>query len=71
MLRPIRLYTRLGRGYSSQTLVQLDHANVFRFGAKEPIFQDLSLTLKKDDRLVIVGPVSAGKTTLAQVSKVK
>ncbi|KAG2202365.1 hypothetical protein INT47_008836 [Mucor saturninus] len=66
MLRPMRLYYSQVRLYSSQTLVQLQHANVFRFGAKKPVFQDLSFTLKKDDRLVIVGPVSAGKTTLAQ-----
>lgn len=59
---------RHARFYSSKTLVQLDNAKVFRFGAKEPVFKNLSLTVKKDDRLVIVGPVSAGKTTLAQVS---
>jgi molybdate transport system ATP-binding protein len=48
-------------------LVQLENAQVHRFGVKEPAFKNLSLTLKNNERLVIVGPVSAGKTTLAEV----
>lgn len=55
------------RFYSSKTLVQLTNANVHRFGSAKPAFKNLSLTLKETDRLVIVGPVSAGKTTLAEV----
>lgn len=57
------------RFYSSKTLLRLENAQVVRFGAKEPVFKNLSLTLKENDRLVVVGPVSAGKTTLAEVKK--
>jgi molybdate transport system ATP-binding protein len=56
------------RFYASKTLVQLENAEVHRFGVKEPAFKNLSLTLKNDERVVIVGPVSAGKTTLAEVN---
>ena len=56
------------RSYSSKTLVQLNNAKVHRFGSKEPSFKNLSLTLNRDERVVIVGPVSAGKTTLAEVN---
>lgn len=48
------------------TLVEFKNANVYRFGAKEPALKDLSLSIQRDQRLVIVGPVSAGKTTLAE-----
>ncbi|GAN02967.1 molybdenum transport ATP-binding protein [Mucor ambiguus] len=61
--RPLMRHARL---YSSKTLVQLDNAQVHRFGVKEPVFKNISLALKDDQRLVIVGPVSAGKTTLAE-----
>lgn len=61
------LFSKSVRFYSSKTLVQLEKAQVHRFGIKEPAFKNLSLTLKNDERLVIVGPVSAGKTTLAEV----
>lgn len=60
-------FSRNVRLYSSKTLVQLENAQVHRFGVKEPAFKNLSLTLKNNERLVIVGPVSAGKTTLAEV----
>jgi molybdate transport system ATP-binding protein len=56
------------RFYSTKTLVKFENAQVHRFGAKEPAFRNLSLRLTSDDRLVIVGPVSAGKSTLAEVS---
>ncbi|KAG1083533.1 hypothetical protein G6F42_022181 [Rhizopus arrhizus] len=61
-----RSLKRHARFYSTKTLVQLENAQVYRFGVKEPAFKNLSLTLKDDQRLVIVGPVSAGKTTLAE-----
>jgi ABC-type molybdenum transport system ATPase subunit/photorepair protein PhrA len=51
-----------------QPLIQLKNATVQRFGAKKPVFQDLSLTIKPGQQWVIVGPVNAGKTTLAEVS---
>lgn len=57
----IRLYS------SGKPLVKFENANVYRFGSKEPAFKNLTLTLNSHDRLVIVGPVSAGKTTLAEV----
>lgn len=60
--------SRLIRSYASKTLVQLENAEVHRFGVKEPAFKNLSLTLRNDERVVIVGPVSAGKTTLAEVN---
>ncbi|SAM09860.1 hypothetical protein [Absidia glauca] len=49
-----------------QPLIQLKNATVQRFGAKKPVFQDLSLTIKPGQQWVIVGPVNAGKTTLAE-----
>jgi molybdate transport system ATP-binding protein len=67
VFRNRHLFSRNIRFYSSKTLVQLENAQVHRFGAKEPAFKNLSLTLNKDEHLVIVGPVSAGKTTLAEV----
>ncbi|KAI9262519.1 P-loop containing nucleoside triphosphate hydrolase protein [Helicostylum pulchrum] len=54
------------RFYSTKILLRLENAQVVRFGAKDPVFKNLSLTLKENDRLVVVGPVSAGKTTLAE-----
>ncbi|CDS13401.1 hypothetical protein LRAMOSA05579 [Lichtheimia ramosa] len=51
---------------TNATLVEFKHANIYRFGTKEPVLKDLSLELKRDQRLVIVGPVSAGKSTLAE-----
>ncbi|KAI8994718.1 P-loop containing nucleoside triphosphate hydrolase protein [Pilobolus umbonatus] len=50
------------RLYSSRVLVQIENATV---NSKKP-FRHLSLTLKNDQRVVIVGPVSSGKTTLAE-----
>lgn len=54
---------------ANSTLVEFKNANIYRFGTKEPVLKDLSLDLKRDQRLVIVGPVSAGKSTLAEVFK--
>lgn len=59
------------RFYSSKPLIQFNNAQVHRFGVKEPAFKNLSFHLNQDQRLVIVGPVSAGKTTLAEVKKKK
>ncbi|CEP12230.1 hypothetical protein [Parasitella parasitica] len=61
-----RPWTRHARFYSTKTLVQLENAQVYRYGVREPAFKNLSLTVNDDQRLVIVGPVSAGKTTLAE-----
>ncbi|KAI8637430.1 P-loop containing nucleoside triphosphate hydrolase protein [Parasitella parasitica] len=63
LLRPLARHARF---YSTKTLVQLENAQVYRYGVKEPAFKNLSLIMKDDQRLVIVGPVSAGKTTLAE-----
>jgi molybdate transport system ATP-binding protein len=52
---------------SSKVLVQLKNADVHRFGVQKPAFKDLSLSFKNTERWVIVGPVSAGKSTLAEV----
>lgn len=68
--KSLPLFLRQVRFYSSKTLVQLENAEVHRFGVKEPAFKNLSLTLKNDERVVIVGPVSAGKTTLAEVCRI-
>lgn len=62
----LRLSNSSLRLYSTKTLVKFENAQVHRFGAKEPAFRNLSLRLTSDDRLVIVGPVSAGKSTLAE-----
>ncbi|KAG0946698.1 hypothetical protein G6F57_004512 [Rhizopus arrhizus] len=62
----LRLSNSSLRFYSTKTLVKFENAQVHRFGAKEPAFRNLSLRLTSDDRLVIVGPVSAGKSTLAE-----
>ncbi|KAI8142822.1 P-loop containing nucleoside triphosphate hydrolase protein [Fennellomyces sp. T-0311] len=50
----------------THTLVEFKNANVHRFGVKEPALKNLSLSIKSDQRLVIVGPVSAGKSILAE-----
>lgn len=68
MLSSRRFFFQHIRFYSSgKPLVKFENANVYRFGSKEPAFKNLTLTLNSHDRLVIVGPVSAGKTTLAEV----
>ncbi|KAI7903474.1 P-loop containing nucleoside triphosphate hydrolase protein [Cokeromyces recurvatus] len=52
---------------NNDILIHFENAKVHRFGVNnKPAFENLSLTLKKDERWVIVGPVSAGKTTLAE-----
>lgn len=51
-----------------QTLVEFKNANVHRFGQNEPAMRDLTFSIDRNQRLVIVGPVSAGKTTLAEAS---
>lgn len=58
---------RQSRLMSSKVLVQLKNADVHRFGVQKPAFKDLSLSFKNTERWVIVGPVSAGKSTLAEV----
>ncbi|KAI8389267.1 P-loop containing nucleoside triphosphate hydrolase protein [Blakeslea trispora] len=52
--------------YSSRALVQLENAHVYRSGVNKPVFKNLNLTIRDNDQLVIVGPMSAGKTTLAE-----
>ncbi|OBZ82745.1 hypothetical protein A0J61_09205, partial [Choanephora cucurbitarum] len=54
------------RLYSSKTLVQFENAQVYRSGISEPVFKQLNLTIKDNQHYVIVGPMSAGKTTLAE-----
>ncbi|KAI8388246.1 P-loop containing nucleoside triphosphate hydrolase protein [Radiomyces spectabilis] len=66
-----RRYAVLTRQFSSATcrwsnLIEFKQANIHRFGVKEPAFRNLSLTIADHERLVIVGPVSAGKSTLAE-----
>lgn len=51
-----------------QTLVEFKNANVHRFGQNELAMRDLTFSIDRNQRLVIVGPVSAGKTTLAEAS---
>ncbi|KAI9313436.1 P-loop containing nucleoside triphosphate hydrolase protein [Dichotomocladium elegans] len=43
----------------NSTLVELKNANIYRFGSEEPVFKDLTLSIRRDQRIVIVGPVSA------------
>ncbi|KAF7732564.1 hypothetical protein EC973_003311 [Apophysomyces ossiformis] len=62
----IRPFVRQVRRYSSNTLVEFNNANVHRFGSKEPAFKGLSLSIRRDQRVVIVGDVGSGKTTLAE-----
>ncbi|MFX5761007.1 ATP-binding cassette domain-containing protein, partial [Acinetobacter baumannii] len=33
-------------------------------GAERPIFQDLSLTIRRGERVAVIGPSGAGKSTL-------
>lgn len=60
----------LSRFYTSSisNLIELKNATIYRYGKKEPAFEQLSLTIQRNQRWVIVGPVNAGKTTLAEVS---
>ncbi|KAI9492950.1 P-loop containing nucleoside triphosphate hydrolase protein [Zychaea mexicana] len=48
------------------SLVQFNNANVHRFGTKEPTLENLTLNINSDQRLVIVGSVGAGRSTLAE-----
>ncbi|KAI9253887.1 P-loop containing nucleoside triphosphate hydrolase protein [Phascolomyces articulosus] len=50
----------------THTLVQFKNANVHRFGVKEPALKNLTLNINSDQRLVIVGGVGAGRSTLAE-----
>ncbi|ORX57531.1 P-loop containing nucleoside triphosphate hydrolase protein [Hesseltinella vesiculosa] len=60
----LQCYTRF---YSStKPLIQFSNASVYRYGGTKPVFENLNLTLEQSQRLVIVGPVNAGKTTLAE-----
>ncbi|KAL0083416.1 P-loop containing nucleoside triphosphate hydrolase protein [Phycomyces blakesleeanus] len=54
------------RHQSTKTLVKFDNADVHRFGIKDPVFKNLSLTIPENQHLVITGPINAGKTTLAE-----
>ncbi|KAI8069691.1 P-loop containing nucleoside triphosphate hydrolase protein [Gongronella butleri] len=60
------LAARLRHYSTSRPLIQFNQANIFRYGVDKPVFENLSLELDKSQRLVIVGPVNAGKTTLAE-----
>ncbi|KAI7869962.1 P-loop containing nucleoside triphosphate hydrolase protein [Spinellus fusiger] len=51
---------------TAKAIVAFEHAHIYRTGSKEPVFKDLSLTIAPHERLVITGPVNAGKTTLAK-----
>ncbi|KAI8332503.1 P-loop containing nucleoside triphosphate hydrolase protein [Chlamydoabsidia padenii] len=62
----LQLLIRLRQYSTRKSLIQLENATVQRFGAKQPVFQDLSLTIERGQQWVIVGPVNAGKTTLAE-----
>ncbi len=43
------------------------HSLSFRYDAKQPLFQDLNLTIEKTDRICIIGKNGKGKTTLLKV----
>lgn len=66
-------YLPRGRLFSSsalllnKTLIQFENANIHRFGQLNPTFKDLTWKLNDGERWVMVGPVSAGKTTFAEV----
>ncbi|KAG2176315.1 hypothetical protein INT43_005549 [Umbelopsis isabellina] len=49
-----------------KTLIEFDNANVHRFGNKKPAFKNLNWKLQDGERWVVVGPVSAGKSTFAE-----
>lgn len=53
------------RGMSAQPLVELDHASV-RFDSVQAL-RDIGLTLRRGDRLALVGANGSGKTTLLRV----
>jgi molybdate transport system ATP-binding protein len=48
-------------------LIEFENANVHRFGNIKPAFKNLDWKLQDGERWVVVGPVSAGKTTFAEV----
>ncbi|CAO3594540.1 unnamed protein product [Absidia cylindrospora] len=63
------MMTQLTSRYYSQQkqhLIHMKDATIQRFGVKEPVFRNFSLTIECDQQWVIVGPVNAGKTTLAE-----
>ena len=53
----------------THSLVQFNNANVHRFGVKEPALKNLTLNINNDQRVVIVGSVGAGRSTLAEVKQ--
>ncbi|KAG2175240.1 hypothetical protein INT44_007728 [Umbelopsis vinacea] len=59
-----RLFSSTPTAY--KTLIQFENANIHRFGNLNPAFKDLSWQLKDGERWVVVGAVSAGKTTFAE-----
>jgi len=46
--------------------VELDHVN-FSYVKNEPVLKDISLTLKPGQRVALVGPTGAGKTTIVNL----
>lgn len=65
--RPVLNTRGIVRYLSRTTLIALEHADVYRFGVKDPVFKDLTLDIDSNQRVVISGPVSSGKSTLAEV----
>lgn len=47
--------------------IVLDHVTFTYVGAKKPVINDLSLTIKKGERIALVGENGAGKTTLIKL----
>ena len=48
--------------------IVLDHVSFQYTGSKKPVIQDLSLQIRKGERIALVGENGAGKTTLVIIN---
>ncbi len=67
-LRSEPIYPHTHNPFVAKTTVgiRLEHL-VFAYGEREPVLQDISLTIKPGEKIALVGASGGGKSTLAQV----
>lgn len=67
-LRSEPVYPHLHNPFTNKTTVgiRLEHL-VFAYGEREPVLQDICLTIRPGEKIALVGASGGGKSTLAQV----